>query len=238
MALSGLWEKYRSSWGRLLSTAAVRELKLRASFDVDLLSRWRIVNRVAAGTIPDCPNCTNICCAGLENVVSLRLRDIARLIDLDRTDLMTKKKPNFPASMLAERPGLGELVASELWRTLPVLRQTGDLKVCAALSKRLTCTLYPHWPLSCERFPYSLSVVRRQVTWGSRCPSEKRDPTFEPRRRALFQAALDAYDERVKDAVLLTHARPALDELGIGAWLTGPDEDPFEDAPKGLPIIR
>ena len=237
-ALDDLWGKYRSKWRRLLSHRAITELKLRASFDVDLLSHWRISNRVPDATIPDCPNCTNICCAGLENVVSLRLKDVAQLIDVGRTDLMTKQKPNFPADMLAERPGLRELVGSELWRTLPVLRQSGDMRVCSALGKDLKCTLYPHWPLSCERFPYSLSVMRRQVTWGSRCPSKKQDPAFESRRRELFKASLNAYDERVKDAVLLAHARKSLDKIGIGEWLTTPSEDPFESVPAGLRVIR
>lgn len=236
-ALDALWQRYRSKWRRLASKNAIRELTLRASFDVDLLSHWRFSNRVAPGTIPDCPRCTNICCAGLENVVSLRLGDVARLIDLGRTDVMTKKKPNFPAHMLSERPALRELVASELWRALPVLRQVGDLKVCTALSKDLKCTLYPNWPLTCERFPYTLSMMRRQVVWGTRCPSKQQAPEFEPRRREMFKAALTAYDERVKDAVLLAHARPALDDIGLGEWLTKPDENPFEDAPAGLAIV-
>ncbi|MEL7372119.1 MAG: hypothetical protein AAFN74_24550 [Myxococcota bacterium] len=237
-ALDALWSSYRSKWRRLLSRNAVQELRLRASFDVDLLAHWRMKNRTPAGTIPDCPNCNNICCAGLENVVSLRLKDVACLIDIGRTDLMSKKKPNFPRSMLVERPGLRELVASELWRTLPVLRQTGDLKVCAALGPDLKCTLYPNWPLTCERFPYTLNVMRKQVTWGTRCPSRQRDSSFEPRRKEMYKAALNAYDERVKDAVLLAHARKELDAAGIGEWLVKPDENPFEETPRGLPIIQ
>ena len=103
-ALDNLWQRYRSKWRRLLSKNAIRELQLRASFDVDLLSHRSIINRTPPGTIPDCPACTNICCAGLENIVSLRLSDVARLVDIARTDLMSKKKPNFPAEMLADRP--------------------------------------------------------------------------------------------------------------------------------------
>ena len=76
--------------------------------------------------------------------------------------------------------------------------------------------------MTCERFPYTLSVMRRQVTWGTRCPSKKQDIEFEPRRREMFEASLRAYDERVKDAVLLAHAPKALDEIGIGEWLTKP----------------
>lgn len=31
--------------------------------------------------VPDCQNCQNNCCHGVENTVSLRLRDIALLLD-------------------------------------------------------------------------------------------------------------------------------------------------------------
>lgn len=238
-ALDGLWQDYDSSWRRLLSRAMVKELVLRASFDTDLISPWRIANTIPKGTIPDCPACTNICCAGLENVVSLRLRDIAMLIDLGRTDLMSKLKPNFPAWMLEERPLLKELVASELWRALPVMRQVGSLQACAALNlNTLQCSLHPHWPTTCERFPYSLNAMRKQVTWGTRCPSKHQSPMHEARSEAMYRASIEAYNHRVRDAVLLAHARPALAELGLGEWITAPDEDPFEPKPKGLEIIR
>ena len=53
------------------------------------------------------------------------------------------------------------------------MRQVGELEVCAALdTDTLKCTLHPAWPTSCERFPYSLNVARRQVHWGTRCPSK------------------------------------------------------------------
>lgn len=236
-ALESLWARHRSAWRRLLSPRAITELTLRASFDVDVISpRW-IANKIPRGTIPDCPSCDDICCAGLENVVSLRLKDVAMLIDIGRTDLMSRKKPNFPREWLRRRPGLHELVGSELWRTLPVMRQVGDLRICAALSPDLRCSIHPHWPTSCERFPYTLSAVRRTVTWGTRCPSRQCAPEHEARSDALFRGALDAYNERVKDAVLLAHARPRLEAMGIGAWLIGPDEDPFEPRPP-LPIVE
>lgn len=237
--LEEIWGRYRSSWRRLLSRGAVKELVLRASFDPDLIAPWRIANRIPKGTVPDCPKCTNICCAGLENVVSLRLRDVAMLLDLGRDDLMSKLKPNFPAWMLEERPTLKELVASELWRSLPVMRQVGELSVCAALdTNTLKCSLHPAWPTSCERFPYSLDVARRQVNWGSRCPSKKVHREHQVQSDALFEAAIDAYNRRVQDAVLLAHARPELEALGLGPWLTGKDEDPFEPRPKGLEVVR
>ena len=236
--LEALWSGYRNKWRRLFSARMIAELELRASFDVDTLSTWRIANRIPKGTIPDCARCPDICCAGLESVVSLRLTDIALLMDIDRTDLMSRKKPNFPAHMLRARPALSELVASDLWRMLPVLVQLGEDRICAALSPELKCSIYPNWPSSCERFPYTLSAVRKDVTWGRRCPVQKSGPQHVERSKQLFRGAIEAYNKRVMDAVLITHARKQLDELGIGAWLIEKDEDPFEPKPVGLPIVE
>jgi hypothetical protein len=238
--LDTLWSGYDRSWKRLLSPGALTELRLRASFDVDLMAPWRIANKIPKGTIPDCASCDDICCAGVENVVSLRLRDIAVLLDLGREDLMTKQKPRFSEKVLRQRPNLRELVASELWRALPVLRQRGDHRICAALTPDLRCGLHPFWPTSCERFPYSLNAVRRQVTWGTRCPSQQQAPEHAARSDALFRGAVDAYNERIRDAVLLAHARDQLDAIGIGAWITDPEEDPFEpedETSNALPIV-
>ncbi len=233
-ALDALWAKHHSGLGRLFSARALDELALRASFDLDLLVPERIKQRIQPGTIPDCERCDDICCAGLENLVSLRLSDIASLIDLERTDLIQRKKPRFPESLLAARPHLQELTHSELWRTLPVLRQIGESHICAALSTELRCTLHPRWPLSCERFPYTLKAARREVVWGLRCPSQTSSSENVERSQEMFEATVDAYNGRVRDAVLLKHARRDLDELGVGQFLIGPKEDPFEDAAPQL----
>ena len=239
-ALADTWARHRSGLRRLLSRRVLEELTLRASFDLDLLHPERVRLRIQPGTIPDCSSCDDICCAGLENVVSLRLADIATLIDIGRTDLISRKKPRFPAQLLAQRQHLSELAESELWRTLPVLRQVGESHICAALSPELRCTLYPHWPLSCERFPYTLKAVRREIVWGLRCPSQTSAPENVARSQEMFGASVEAYNGRIRDAVLLEHARDELEELGIGAFLVGRDEDPFEDAPPRLgrlPIV-
>lgn len=237
-ALDALWARHRRGWRRLLSRRAVAELTMRASFDPDLLAPWRVANRIPKGSVPDCPRCENVCCAGIENVVSLRLRDVALLLDIDRADLMTKKKPNFPAWMLRERPHLAELVASELWRALPVLRQVGEARACVALTSDLRCSLHPSWPSSCERFPYTLSAARRHVVWGTRCPERRVHPELVPRSEELFRAAIAAFNERVRDAVLLAHAKKELHAIGIGAWLTANGEDPFEARAPGLPVVE
>src|SRR5204863_9397092 len=130
---------------------------------------------------------------------------------IGRTDLMTKKKPNFPRDMQRMRPALYEVVGSELWRALPVLRQIGESRICAALTPELKCSLHPHWPTSCERFPYTLSAKKGAVTWGTRCPSKTCAPEHQERSEQLFVASIDAYNERVKDAVLLAHPKDELE---------------------------
>lgn len=235
-ALDALWAGHRSKWRRLLSRRAITELRLRASFDLDLMAPARVANAVELGTIPDCARCEDICCAGLENVVSLRLVDVALLIDVGRTDVISVRKPRFPDRMMRDKPALWELMGSELYRTLPVLRQHGPQRICAALGPDLQCSLHPHWPLSCERFPYTLQAARRRVIWGTRCASKRADPGFAPRQEALVAGAIATWNERVRDAVLLAHARPELDAMGIGAFLTPPGHDPFEPIGR-LPVL-
>ena len=209
---------------------------MRASFDVDLLEPKRIANRIPKGTIPDCHSCDDMCCRGIENVVSLRLRDIALLMDIERTDLVSKRKPRFPEPMMLARPSIYELMGSQLWLTLPVMKQVGENRVCAALTPDLKCSIYPHWPLSCERFPYILNGAKRTVAWGTRCPSKKQQERSSARSDALFEGAVQTYNERIRDAVLLTHARPELDEFGIGAFLSDPSVPDFENTRPSLPV--
>lgn len=236
-SLDQLWSGYKNKWRRLLSKQVITELTLRASFDLDLLAPNRIANQIPKGTIPDCASCDDICCRGIENLVSLRLRDIAVLMDIGRTDLVTTRKPRFPQFMMESRPAMYELMGSELWLTLPVLRQVGEHRICAALNQDMTCSLYPDWPLSCERFPYSLQAARKHVVWGTRCAFKKQSEEHASRSEALFVGAIDTYNERIRDAVLLAHARESLDELGIGQFLSDPHAPIFEDPLPRLPIV-
>ena|GEM_PF-1563779 len=236
-ALDLLWKDYESKWKRLLSSQFITELSLRSIYDVQPINLKKIASIVPAGTVPDCPNCEDICCQGAENVVSLRLSDIARLIDLGRTDLISKSKPRFTEQMMSQRPALFELMGSELWLTLPVLKQLGPYRMCAALDQDLKCSLYPHWPLSCERFPYSLNVSKKKVFWGSRCQSKSCSSEHETRGVQMVERAGQTYNERIKDAVLLTHARKRLDDLGIGVFLSDPQSPKFEELAGSLPIL-
>ena len=230
-ALRTLWDRFKSPTARLLSSGFLRELQLRRRFRTTFLREVDVSEEVTQGAVPDCRRCPNNCCRGYGSVVSLRLCDVARLMDLGRTDLMRKGKPRFPRSFLEERPSLRPVMESSLWRSLPVLHQTGPERRCAALTSELRCSLHPHWPWSCARFPYTLAADNRRIVWGSRCPVQKRQPDPE-RAQELASAVLSAYNQRIRDAVLLAHARPQLIELGMGSWLTAENEDPFEREPE------
>jgi Fe-S-cluster containining protein len=154
--------------------------------------------------------------------VLLRLKDIATLIDLGRTDLISVDKPRFSEQEQLARPALRRHLASDAWRIFPVLKQD-RMGACAALTRSGGCSLYPHWPLSCARFPYSLHADDREVFYSPRCRSYWIRGDAGAKVRAMVAAAVDSYNERVKDAVLLSYVPERVASLGVtGFFATAP----------------
>ncbi len=166
------------------------------------------------GKINDCTGCTDICCIGPRSTVLLRLRDIATLIDIGREDLISQDKPRFSTAEIAQRPALRRHVGSSGWDIFPVLAQN-SMGACAALTLDGKCEIYPNWPLSCARFPYALHNNFREVFFSRRCDSFWVRPDAEQPVRDMAQAAVDAYNERIKDLVLLEYAAEPLTKLGL-----------------------
>ena len=216
-ALQRLWESvaHKPLWA---PPHFWRYLKLRRQMRLTLLDPQRV--RVAApeGKFNDCGSCTDLCCVGPHSTVLLRLQDIATLHDLGRTDLFTLQKPSFAAPALAQRPALRRQINSAAWRVFPVLRQD-SMRACAALNRDGKCTLYPHWPLACARFPYALHLDDMEVFYSRRCQSFWIHPSGRERATPMAMAAVAAYNERIKDAVLLAYARQGLDGLGLLKYL-------------------
>jgi Fe-S-cluster containining protein len=217
-ALDALWAEVTSKplWSK---PNFWRYLRLRRTMRLKLLDPNRVQILAPAGKINDCSTCTDICCIGPSSTVLLRLKDIATLVDLGRDDLMTRDKPRFSEDEQDARPALQRHVASDAWRIFPVLRQTG-MGACAALSLGGQCSLYPNWPLSCARFPYALHADDGEIFYSPRCDSYWVRPDATPRVRAMAVAAVDSYNQRIKDAVLLEYARPQLDQLGLTRFLS------------------
>jgi Fe-S-cluster containining protein len=162
----------------------------------------------------DCTACTDICCVGAQATVLLRLKDIAMLQDLGRTDLISTVKPQFDPALVRARPALQLQVMSESWQRFPVLRQD-SMHSCAALSREGKCTLYPHWPISCARFPYALRPQEPETFFSSRCQSFWVHPDAAPSGVQMASAAVAAYNERITDAILLAYRPGELQALGL-----------------------
>jgi Fe-S-cluster containining protein len=195
-----------------------RYLALRRRLKLRLLRAEQMRIVAPPGKVNDCTACTNLCCSGPRSTVLLRLLDIAKLIDIKRTDLMTQQKPQFTAEQLAANMSLHRQVASESWQRFPVLKQNA-FGACQALSDAGLCTLYPNWPLTCARFPYALHVEAQQLVYAPRCASFYIHPRQKSQVSQMQVAAVAAYNERIKDAVLLAYAPKRLSEIGIMPYL-------------------
>ena len=171
--------------------------------------------------VNECASCTDNCCIGPHSTVLLRLRDIATLIDIERTDLMTHQKPKFSEQALSSRHALKLQTASSDWKSFPILKQN-SFHACAALDTDGQCTLFPHWPSACARFPYALDAENLEVFYSRRCDSFWVRPDAEEQVHAMRKAAVAAYNERVKDQLILAFAEKELAELGLTRFLQSP----------------
>lgn len=220
-ALDDLWASVseRPLWagGRFFTY-----LKLRRKMRLGFVAPEQFTSIVPDGKVNDCSSCFELCCVGKNQTVSLRFRDIAMLMDIDRTNLITHAKPAFDQATQEARPALARTVASEAWQRFPVLKQNSYGK-CEALNDDGKCTLYPHWPTSCARFPYALEISTSTITYSPRCRSFWIRPDAGEKIEAMKVAAVAAYNERVKDLVLLAYAPEKLAELGLTRFIDNSD---------------
>ncbi|MEW5849154.1 MAG: hypothetical protein AB2A00_10075, partial [Myxococcota bacterium] len=195
-------------------------LYLRRHYDLRELDARELRLDMPVGLLPDCEGCTEVCCTGPTRVVLLRLLDVAALVDAGLQDHVTQEKPTFSPSEIEKNPALHDMVHGEAWRMLPILRQDGT-RSCTLLTEDNRCGAFPSWPLSCARFPYSLDVLRARVFYAGSCRSRVQDRSAEARARekSLVEAVVEAYNQRIRDAVLLRVARPELEELGLGRFI-------------------
>ena len=196
-----------------------RYLKLRWRTRLTFLDASRLTRVGQPGKVNDCSTCTDICCIGPRSAVLLRLRDIATLHDIGRSDLISRQKPKFAPHELASRPALRRQVQSRGWDIFPVLAQN-SFGACVALNEAGRCGLYPHWPLACARFPYALHLDDGDIFYSQRCQSFWVHPKATERATAMALAAVASYNERIKDLVLLAYAPERLAALGLSNYLS------------------
>ncbi len=191
-----------------------RYVQLRWRLRLKPLDPTQVTHVGSLAKVNACASCTNLCCVGPQATVLLRLQDVAMLQDVGRLDMLSQNKPRFDEALLRQRPALRRQVRSQAWEIFPVLRQD-SMFACAALATSGRCTLYPHWPLSCARFPYSLRPAEEETFYSRRCQSFWVDPPLEARGLQMAQAAVAAYNERIMDAILLAYAPAELKALGL-----------------------
>ena len=216
-ALDALWREVSAKplWapGRF-----VTYLKLRRRVRLKMMQSEKLRVVAPPGKVNDCSACTDVCCVGPKSTVLLTLHDIATLRDLGRDNLMTLEKPVFTEQQQRERPALKRQLASHAWSVFPVLRQN-SLGACEALHHDGKCTLFPHWPLTCERFPYALNVEAEEIFYSQRCDSFWIRQDRQHRVERMTVASVAAYNARIKDWVLLTYAPQRIAALGLTRFL-------------------
>ena len=163
-------------------------LKLNLRMRTRLLREEKVQIIAPKFKVNECASCTDNCCVGPHSTVLLRLHDIATLMDIGRTDLMTHQKPTFSEQTLSARQALKLQTSSSDWKSFPVLKQN-SFHACAALDTDGKCTLFPYWPSACARFPYALDAENLEVftpdaaiPFGfGQMPKKKFTPCAKPR---------------------------------------------------------
>ena len=219
--LQHLWQKsryklyYPSHW-RL-------HLFLRRHYDLQILKPKDVSVAEPHGLAPDCDNCTFLCCTGPNSEVSLRLLDIAKLVDSGFENYITHERVqtiNLRQSTQNLSSARQTLLDSTFGQIFPVLKRD-KYGSCQLLDKNLKCQAWPNWPLSCARYPYALSVHNCAIFYAKGCRSTKVLPykLASNKAKSLVRAALESYNERIRDIVLLHVAKPELQELGLLKYL-------------------
>jgi hypothetical protein len=207
--------------------------RLHRRFSLRFVRIGELSVKIPYGQVPDCEACTELCCTGDNAIVSLRLRDIAALMDIGRAahitherDVRTVRSARSSRAVTTSKQAARttwartEADASVFHRVFPTLVRDAT-GTCSLLSDARTCSVWPAWPLSCARYPYALDLQNRVVFYAKGCTSTQTMTTSEApvKVRELVRAVVDAYNERIKDIILVHMAREELRELGLLAHL-------------------
>jgi Fe-S-cluster containining protein len=190
-------------------------LRLRRQFSLSPVRPHQLQLRLPSPhQQPDCAGCTSICCTGPDALVSLRLQDLARLQDIGQLHehTITYERPTEVRNALWARR---EADGSVFHQAFPHLRRD-NTGTCGFLTDDRQCGVYPHWPLSCRRYPYALDLQLRVVFYAKGCQSYADSSVANSlSSRRLLTAVCDAYNERIHDIMRLAACGEELAELGL-----------------------
>ena len=151
---------------------------------------------------PACASCKDPCCASPQSVVSLRLLDVARLVDagLEEAIAIDDGQNDLPATTIRV---LRDKAHLDTWKYFPFLRKRKDGS-CIFFEKG-ACKAYEHRPLQCRAFPYQVDDDATKIRWASFCQSmQRREGTSD--ESAELNAARDSYHEKLRDLLTRIHA--------------------------------
>ncbi len=194
-----------------------KDFLLLTKYDLRFIQAAKVKLRVADNMLPDCEHCPQNCCHGAENTVSLRLIDIARLLDAGLSAAIDQDNRSFRQDIyFKNKPGVLADINSDDWNYFPILKRVNN--ICPYLDQQNKCTIYKYRPITCRRFPYILTQTKAHIVFSQKCYKTK--IALEPlKQQELFQAALDSYNEKVKDLILINYARADLEEIGLRKYL-------------------
>ncbi len=186
-------------------------LKLRRQFSLDFVSLNNVSVRIPSGQLPDCDSCLHICCTGKKSRVRLRLTDIASLVHLGHADAIDTSHP---------LPLAGDPKPHFLEQVMPHLRQD-KTHTCVLLNEDRLCSIYPSWPLSCARYPYAFDADNKVIFWAKGCQSTKQVSLDDAPDsiRSISQAAIETYNQDVRDILMLHYAKDELREARFEEWV-------------------
>ncbi len=194
------------------------------------IHRWRFIRRYQSRMLklqdlvlevpetqhPMCSSCKNTCCSG-PNLVSLRLSDLARLIEAGLGWAAVTPTPLQREEIYQENPELREIEDRDSFRLFPVLEQNKQ-GCCVFLDDEKRCSIHSIRPLACRRFPHFLSSDLKSVKWARFCKSYEQNETQQSDAREII---LENHNQKLKDLWLLSFGKDLLRKLGLLDYLPG-----------------
>ena len=140
---------------------------------------------------PDCERCQENCCRG-SNLARLTLRDVARLSDAGLGWAIARiggPDDRGPGVALKHRDGR-----------------------CVFLDAEERCAVHPIRPLVCRGFPWQVSDDWSVLRYSRECQTHGRRPADAD---AMAQAAVDTFNERIRDLLMIANGIDRLRALGL-----------------------
>ena len=152
-----------------------------------------------------------ICCTGAKSRVRLRTTDIVSLVQLGHKDAIDARHA---------LPLAGQAKPHYLEKVMPHLFQD-NTRTCVLLNKERLCSVYPNWPLSCARYPYAFDADNDIIFWAKGCQSPMEITVAEAPDgvKKLTQAAIETYNQDIRDILMLHYAKDELREAGFNQWI-------------------